>query len=110
MRRGDIYPLDRVERALTTFFRPANLIALRELALREVVQEVDRSLESYLEKEEPDRNLGVRERFAVCISSNPSAQYIIARAARTARRLDAELYVLVNRYRGGRDSGQPTLA
>jgi two-component system sensor histidine kinase KdpD len=94
MRRGDIYPLDRVERALTNFFRPANLIALRELALREVAQEVDRSLESYLEKEEPDRNLGVRERFAVCISSNPSAQYIIARAARMARRLDAELYVL----------------
>jgi two-component system sensor histidine kinase KdpD len=94
MRRGDIYPLDRVERALTNFFRPANLIALRELALREVAQEVDRSLESYLEKEEPDRNLGVRERFAVCVSSNPSAQYIIARAARMARRLDAELYVL----------------
>jgi two-component system sensor histidine kinase KdpD len=94
MRRGDIYPLDRAERALTNFFRPANLIALRELALREVAQEVDRSLESYLEKEEPDRNLGVRERFAVCISSNPSAQYIIARAARMARRLDAELYVL----------------
>jgi two-component system sensor histidine kinase KdpD len=94
MRRGDIYPLDRVERALTNFFRPANLIALRELALREVAQEVDRSLESYLETEEPDRNLGVRERFAVCISSNPSAQYIIARAARMARRLDAELYVL----------------
>jgi two-component system sensor histidine kinase KdpD len=94
MRRGDIYPLDRVERALTNFFRPANLIALRELALREVAQEVDRSLETYLEKEEQDRNFGVRERFAVCISSNPSAQYIIARAARMARRLDAELYVL----------------
>jgi two-component system sensor histidine kinase KdpD len=94
MRRGDIYPLDRVERALSNFFRPANLIALRELALREVAQEVDRSLETYLGKEELDRNLGVRERFAVCISSNPSAQYLIARAARMARRLDAELYVL----------------
>jgi two-component system sensor histidine kinase KdpD len=94
MRRGDIYPLDRVERALSNFFRPANLIALRELTLREVAQEVDRSLETYLEKEEPDRNLGVRERFAVCISSNPSAQYLIARAAHMARRLDAELYVL----------------
>jgi two-component system sensor histidine kinase KdpD len=94
MRRGDIYPLDRVERALSNFFRPAHLIALRELALREVAQEVDRSLEPYLGKEESDRNLAVRERFAVCISSNPSAQYLIARAARMARRLDAELYVL----------------
>jgi two-component system sensor histidine kinase KdpD len=94
MRRGDVYPLDRVERALSNFFRSGNLIALRELALREVAQEVDRNLEDYLEKEDPDRNLGVRERFAVCISSNPSAQYIIARAARMARRLDAELYVV----------------
>src|ERR1700732_3014972 len=94
MRRGDIYPLDRVERALSNFFRPAHLIALRGVAFREGAQEVDRSLETYLEKEEPDRNLGVRERFAVCISSNPSAQYLIARAARMARRLGAELYVL----------------
>src|SRR5215467_10211234 len=45
MRRGDIYPLDRVERALGNFFRPANLIALRELALRHVTHAVDRNLE-----------------------------------------------------------------
>ncbi|HLH08831.1 MAG TPA: universal stress protein [Terriglobales bacterium] len=94
MRRGDIYPQDRVERALGNFFRPGNLIALRELALRQVAQEVDRSLETYLEKEEPERNLGVRERFAVCISSNPAAQHLIARAARMAHRLDAELFVV----------------
>jgi two-component system, OmpR family, sensor histidine kinase KdpD len=94
MLRGDIYPLDRVDRALANFFRPTHLIALRELALREVAQEVDRSLESHLEKEEEGRNLGVRERFAVCISSNPAAQHIIGRAARMAKRLDAELYVV----------------
>src|SRR6202045_2789461 len=34
MRRGDIYPLDRAEKALSNFFRPGNLIALRELALQ----------------------------------------------------------------------------
>jgi two-component system sensor histidine kinase KdpD len=94
MRRGDIYPLDRVEKALTNFFRPGNLIALRELALREVAQEVDRSLETYLDQENSGRNLGIRERFAVAISSNPAAQHIIARAARMAHRLDAELYVV----------------
>ena len=38
MRRGDIYPVDRAERALANFFRPGNLIALRELALRQVAQ------------------------------------------------------------------------
>ena len=50
MRRGDIYPVDRAERALGHFFRPGNLIALRELALQQVARAVDRSLESYLQK------------------------------------------------------------
>src|SRR6202008_1385458 len=63
MRRGDIYPLDRAERALGHFFRPANLIALRELALQQVAGAVDRSLESFLEKEEGGRGVGVRERI-----------------------------------------------
>src|SRR6202167_5138714 len=48
MVRGDIYPLDRAQRALGHFFRPGNLIALRELALRQVTQVVDRSLDAYL--------------------------------------------------------------
>ena len=94
MKRGDIYPLDRAERALANFFRPGNLIALRELALRQVTQVVDRTLESYLKKEHLDRNLGVRERIAVCISSNPAAQYLIARGGRMAQAIDAEFYVV----------------
>ena len=44
-------PWSARERALANFFRPGNLIALRELALRQVAQVVDRSLEAYLEKE-----------------------------------------------------------
>src|SRR5579864_6532269 len=39
MRRGDIYPVDRAERALGNFFRPGNLLALRELALQQVRSE-----------------------------------------------------------------------
>src|SRR5438309_4457641 len=94
MRRGDIYPLDRADRALGNFFRPGNLIALRELALQQVARAVDRSLESYLQKEEGGKSAGVRERIAVCVSSSPAAQYLIARAARMAQRIDAELYVI----------------
>jgi len=94
MRRGDIYPLDRAERALGHFFRPGNLLALRELALQQVSRAVDRSLESYLEKEEGGKSVGVRERIAVCVSSSPTAQYLIARAARMAQRIDAELFVI----------------
>lgn len=93
MRRGDIYPLERVGRALGNFFRPGNLIALRELALRQVAQAVDRSLESYREKDESSGTVAVRERIAVCISSNPAAQYLIARGARMAQAMDGELHV-----------------
>ena len=93
MRRGDIYPTDRVERALGNFFRPANLLSLRELALEQVTRAVDRSLESYLEKEGAEQPT-VRESIAVCTSSNPAAQYLIARAARMAQRINADLYVI----------------
>ena len=94
MRRGDIYPLDRVGRALGNFFRPGNLIALRELALRQVAQAVDRSLESYREKDDSSAAVAVRERIAVCVSSNPAAQYLIARGARMAQAMDGELHVV----------------
>src|SRR3989442_1769747 len=94
MRRGDIYPQERVGRALDNFFRETNLIALRELALRQVAHEVDRSLESYRARQENGRAVAVRERIAVCISSNPAAQYLIARGARMAQAIDAELYVV----------------
>src|SRR5499427_6273200 len=63
MRRGDIYPLERAEKALGHFFRPGNLLALRELALQRVARAVDRSLESFLDKE-GGRSPGVRERIA----------------------------------------------
>jgi two-component system, OmpR family, sensor histidine kinase KdpD len=94
MKRGDVYSADKVERSLKNFFRRGNLIALRELALRQVAEQVDRSLESYMEAEDIRKNWAVRERLAVCISSSPSAQHLIARGARMARRMDAELYIV----------------
>jgi two-component system, OmpR family, sensor histidine kinase KdpD len=94
MRRGDVYGIEKVEQSLKNFFRRGNLIALRELALRQVAEQVDRSLESYMDAKQIRENWGVRERIAVCVSANPSGQYLIARAARMARRLDAELYVV----------------
>ena len=94
MQRGDIYPTDRSEKALMNFFRPGNLMALRELALRHVTQSVDRSLENYLERKQIDQNWGVSERVAVCISSNPASQQLIARGARLAQALGAEFFVV----------------
>src|ERR1700684_4170043 len=111
MRRGDIYPLDRVGRALGNFFRPGNLIALRELALRQVAQAVDQSLESYREKDEASGTVPVRERIAVCISSNPAAQYLIARGARMAQAMGGDLHVVyVDLGQDDNDAHQRTLA
>ena len=67
---------------------------MRELALRQVAEQVDRSLASYMEEKDIQETWAVRERIAVCISSNPRAQYLLARAARMARRMDAELYAV----------------
>src|SRR6476646_5111976 len=94
MRRGDIYPVVRAEKALTNFFRQGNLMALRELTLRQVTHSVDRGLETYLKKKHIDQNWGVSERVAVCISSHPASQQLIARGARMAQGLDAEFYVV----------------
>ncbi len=110
MKRGDVYSTEKVERSLNNFFRRGNLIALRELALRQVAEQVDRSLETYMEAQDIRKNWGVRERMAVCISANPAGQYLIARGARMARRMDAELYVVhVDREIGPKESNQNAL-
>jgi two-component system, OmpR family, sensor histidine kinase KdpD len=111
MKRGDIYPQERVDRALDNFFRQGNLIALRELALRQVTHAVDRSLESFRDKEENGQRAAVRERIAVCISSNPAAQALIARGCRMAQALDGELYVVyIDMGQDGSEANQKTLA
>jgi two-component system sensor histidine kinase KdpD len=96
MKRGDIYPADRVEKALTNFFRRGNLMALRELALKQVTHSVDRSLEGYLKKKNIDQNWGVSERIAVCISSSSASQQLIARGARMAQGIDADDFYVVH--------------
>ena len=94
MRRGDIYPMDRVERSLANFFRRGNLIALREMALQRVTRAVDRSLDEYVRRKNLGAHWSVSEKVAVCISSSPQARDLIARGARLADALNGELYVL----------------
>ncbi|MGB2620904.1 MAG: universal stress protein [Candidatus Acidiferrum sp.] len=94
MRRGDVYAQQKVEQALENFFRRGNLIALRELTLRHVAEQVDRNLETYMAAKDIQKNWAVRDRLAVCVHPDPHGQYLIARAARMARRLDAEFYAV----------------
>jgi two-component system sensor histidine kinase KdpD len=94
MRRGDIYGVDRAEKALANFFRRGNLIALRELALQHVTKAVDRTLTAYMDAKQIDAHWAVRERVAVCISSNSASQMLIARGARVAEGVGGQLFVL----------------
>ncbi|HEX9199225.1 MAG TPA: histidine kinase [Acidobacteriaceae bacterium] len=94
MGRGDIYPQERVERALQNFFRRGNLIALREMALQRVTRAVDRTLDDYVQRKKLSGHWQIAERIAVCISANPASRDLIARGARMAEAMDGEFYVL----------------
>ena len=94
MRRGDIYPPERAERALQNFFRRGNLIALREMALQRVTRAVDRTLKDYADRKRLGAHWSVAEKIAVCISASAQARDLIARGARLAEGLSGELYVV----------------
>ena len=94
MSRGDIYPQERVERALSNFFRRGNLIALREMALQRVTRAVDRTLDDYVTRKQLSGHWQIAERVAVCISANPESRDLIARGARMAEAMNGEFYVL----------------
>jgi two-component system sensor histidine kinase KdpD len=94
MSRGDIYPQERVERALSNFFRRGNLIALREMALQRVTRAVDRTLDDYVQRKKLSGHWQIAERIAVCISANAEARDLIARGARMAEAMDGEFFVL----------------
>jgi two-component system sensor histidine kinase KdpD len=102
MERGDIYPQERVERALSNFFRRGNLIALREMALQRVTRAVDRTLDDYVERKRLSGHWQIAERVAVCISANPESRDLIARGARMAEAMNGEFYVLYVELEGDR--------
>jgi two-component system sensor histidine kinase KdpD len=111
MRRGDIYPVDRAEKALSNFFRRGNLIALRELALQHVTRAVDRNLTAYMNSKQIESNWAVRERIAVCISENSASQALISRGARVAEGVGGELFVVhIEIERRRKPGDQSTLA
>jgi two-component system sensor histidine kinase KdpD len=94
MGRGDIYPMERAERALQNFFRRGNLIALREMALQRVTRAVDRTLDDYVSRKKLSGHWQIAERIAVCISANPESRDLIARGARMAEATNGEFLVL----------------
>jgi len=94
MAEGNIYAMDKIEQSLNHFFKIQNLIALRELALRELADEVDERLES-LERKEGVRGLWRKEEVVfVCVNLRPDSERLIRRGFRIAYRLKAKWYVV----------------
>ncbi|MEC0247040.1 histidine kinase [Paenibacillus chitinolyticus] len=93
MKEGKIYGMDKVDQALGHFFKTVNLIALRELALREIADDVDERLEAW-ERVGSLRGPWRREEVIfVCVKLNQHAERIIRRGFRIAYRLKARWHV-----------------
>ncbi|MBC9730055.1 sensor histidine kinase KdpD [Streptomyces sp. TRM68367] len=86
MAHGNIYRPDRVDAALSNYFRPGNLTALRELALLWLADRVDEYLQRYRSEHRVSRIWGSRERIVVGLTGGPEGRTLIRRAARLAEK------------------------
>ena len=88
---GNIYPADRIDAALSNYFRVGNLTALRELALLWVADRVDQELHDYRERHGIAGPWETKERVVVSLTGAPGGAVLIRRAARMAMRTKADL-------------------
>ncbi|WP_115991395.1 histidine kinase [Cohnella lupini] len=95
MREGKVYAMEKVTQALDNFFKTGNLIALRELALREIADDVDERLEAWEQSGGSLRGpWRKRESIFVCVTTSGNADRLIRRGFRIAHRLKAEWHVV----------------
>jgi two-component system sensor histidine kinase KdpD len=81
LREGKIYAADKIDTALENFFKPEQILQLRELALKEVASQVERKVESEI----PQALTFRHEKFMACIGSNEkTARHVIHKTARLA--------------------------
>ena len=86
MAHGNIYPPEKIDAALTNYFRPGNLAALRELALLWLADKVDEGLQRYRAAHGIHDTWEARERVVVALTGGPEGDTLIRRAARIAAR------------------------
>jgi len=96
LRAGKIYPADKIASALEHFFNAANLMTLRELALREVAESLDRSSQAKGAAAPASAGIHARgERVMVAMSSNPPrGMTLLRRGSRMAGRLNTDWFVV----------------
>ncbi|GAA2232401.1 sensor histidine kinase [Streptomyces indiaensis] len=83
---GNVYQSDKVDAALSNYFRPGNLTALRELALLWVADRVDAHLTRYRSEHRVSKIWGSRERIVVGLTGGPEGRTLIRRGARLAEK------------------------
>jgi len=86
MAHGNIYKPEKIDAALTHYFRVGNLSALRELALLWLADKVDEGLQRYRHAHDIHGTWEARERVVVALTGGPEGETLIRRAARIAAR------------------------
>jgi len=86
MAHGNIYAPDKVDAAMSQFFREGNLTALRELALLWLAERVDEGMDRYREQHDIDSTWAARERIVVAVTGGPESEVLLRRASRIASR------------------------
>ena len=94
MLHGNIYPQEKVSRALRDSFRTENLVALRELGLRFVADATEKELLDHLRRYEVKATWETTERIMVGVTGAPGTDAILRRAARMAARVHADLHAV----------------
>ncbi|NEQ20459.1 MAG: sensor histidine kinase KdpD [Microcoleus sp. SIO2G3] len=89
---GKIYAPEKIEQSLQNFFQKRHLVALRELALRELADNIEESAEKT--STPTGQFCKVHERVLVCVSTYPNSAQLLRRGARLASGMKARLYAL----------------
>jgi two-component system sensor histidine kinase KdpD len=91
---GNVYAPEKIDAALSNYFRSGNLTALRELALLWLADQVDAALAKYRADKKITDTWEARERVVVAVTGGPESETLIRRASRIAARASAELMVV----------------
>lgn len=94
LRNGKVYAEQQAQRALDHYFKPGNLTALRELALRRTAERVDEQMRQYMRTHAIHGIWAAGERVMVCVNESPAAAGLVRAAKRAADRLDAEWFAI----------------
>ncbi|MEK6439881.1 DUF4118 domain-containing protein [Pseudonocardia sp. T1-2H] len=107
MAHGNIYRADRVDAAMANYFQVGNLIALRELALLWVADEVDLALQRYRTDKHIEETWETRERVVVALTGGAESETVLRRASRIAKRAGQADLLAVHVLRGDGLAGAP---